>query len=141
LNCVQTGQSFGESFGSSTRFDIVVDCTGVPQVMNQALDVLRDTEWDLGWTDPPAYVVQGSYSGNAIFEYDKAFRKQAVVLFPRDNTSLDRRAILDLVAEGGLRLDDLLTHTPLPSEAKHSYLKAADPGSSVLGMAFDWSAG
>jgi hypothetical protein len=139
ITAITIDSSLTTALGGLGEFDTIVDCTGVPPVMNEAIDLLRSTAWDLGWTHPPKYVLQGSYAKDVAFDYNKAFAKQAVILIPRDTTSRDRRAVLEMVAAGSLKLEDLLTHTRSPLDAREAYTEVADPNGAVLGMAFDWS--
>ncbi len=121
------------------HFPTVVDCTGIAAVMSEALPLLRDIPWDEAADHvAPQYIVQGSYAGDMQFDYDTAFRKQAVILIPRDRTTADRIAVMGLLASQSLRIGDLITHTPDPNQADLFYAQLRDPNASVMGVAFKW---
>ncbi len=122
-------------------FDAVVDCTGVPAVMNEALPLLRQDPWEQGSRSGPVYVLQGSTAGRVSFDDETAFQRQVSVVLPRDATRLDEAETLRLVGEGRLRHDDLLTRFAAPADAAAVYagLGRRDGGAAPLGVAFDWS--
>lgn len=122
------------------RFDTIVDCTGVPAVITQALPLLREYgTWDAAADPPPLYVVQGSYAGDVSFDYNAAFMRQVLMVFPRDRTPSDTHAVLRLLSDRRLRLADLLTHITDPAHAPALYQQLSSSTGDLLAAAFRWS--
>ncbi len=121
-------------------FDVVVDCTGSPAVMAAAMQKVRQDPWSEGDQPGPRYILQGSYTGPVTFDYQTAFERQISMVLPRDSTRSDALATLTLVAEGRLRIDDLLTWIADPADAASVYRDLTDPtqAASWCGVAFDW---
>jgi threonine dehydrogenase-like Zn-dependent dehydrogenase len=124
-------------------FDTVVDCTGVPAVMADAILRLRQDPWTEGDQRGPTYVLQGSYGGDVQLNYEDAFQRQAAFVIPRDSTLDDQRRTLKLIAESRLPLRELLTQVHQPADAPQVYAQLANPdkGPSSMGVAFRWTDG
>jgi 2-desacetyl-2-hydroxyethyl bacteriochlorophyllide A dehydrogenase len=118
--------------------DIVVDVTGAPQVMAQAVVLGRDVPWDESPWVGPRYVVQGSYPADVALPYHDAFMKQMSFLLPRDNHMSDRRTAIELMAAGRLAVRDLISDIRQPSEAQHTYEQLMDRNGELVTVVFDW---
>lgn len=116
--------------------DVLVDATGAPKLLNTLLRAGRELPWGVPGPKGLRLVVQGSYPGEISIDYDTAFTREVSLLFPRDNTSDDLRAVLDRMERGELRLPEGAVRTAAPREAQSVYetLSAATPLSTV----FDW---
>ena len=117
--------------------DLVVDATGHPAVLRQAIEVARDKPWDDSAEPGPRLVVQGSYPGDFQVPYDAAFRRELSFSLPRDTQPRDVRAVLDLMARGKLRLDGF-AQTRRPGDAVQVYADLANPATKLLTVAFQW---
>lgn len=119
--------------------DVVVDSTGAPAVLAQALAVARDKPWD----DSPAagarIVVQGSYPDGFTVPYQAAFMKELSLWVPRDVQPADIRTVLGLMARGRLSLQGLVSEVRAPEAAAQTYAELADPSSPLMTVAFQWS--
>jgi threonine dehydrogenase-like Zn-dependent dehydrogenase len=92
----------------SASLDAILDVTGVPAVPARALTMLKDLPWGDGDLPMPRYVIQGSYAGDITIPYQPAFKKEMLTLLPRDNGDADRHAVLALLADGSLCLENLI---------------------------------
>jgi 2-desacetyl-2-hydroxyethyl bacteriochlorophyllide A dehydrogenase len=121
-------------------FDIICDATGVPTVPAAALGLLKSRPWGDVVTAPPVYLLQGSYAGDLALPYTEAFMKEASFLLPRDEGLSDRQAVLEMLANGNLRVGDLTTHLFKPEDAIDAYAAVLDSGQGAPATAiFDWS--
>jgi 2-desacetyl-2-hydroxyethyl bacteriochlorophyllide A dehydrogenase len=119
--------------------DVVVDSTGVPSVLPQAVLLARLKPWDDALTAPARLVVQGSYPDNVTFEYHQAFIRELSVLFPRDNQPHDIQTVLRFLAEGRLKTRDLVTEVASPADAQETYHLVSAPKPGMLTAVFKWS--
>ncbi|MEJ2208800.1 MAG: zinc-binding alcohol dehydrogenase [Anaerolineae bacterium] len=117
--------------------DLVVDATGHPDVLRQAIEVARDKPWGNSAEPGPRLVVQGSYPGDFQVPYDAAFRRELTFYVPRDAQPRDVRAVLDLMVRGKLRLDGF-AEVRQPEAAARTYADLADPATELLTVAFQW---
>jgi bacteriochlorophyllide a dehydrogenase len=118
--------------------DVVVDATGAPAVLADAVSLVRTPAWDDQWVSPGRVIVQGSYPGSIAVDYDTCFLREANLLFPRDHQARDVRAVLDLMARGRLRVDDLLSTVLGVGAASDGYARLLRQ--EALLVAFDWTA-
>ncbi len=117
--------------------DLVVDTTGVPSVLPQALELGRTMPWDATPRAGLRYLVQGSYATDFTVPYDAAFQKETTLILPRSCQPRDLMATLELVASGRLVLRDL-AFVQRPSEAPAAYESLRCPATAPLTIAFDW---
>ncbi len=83
-------------------------------------------------------VLAGFYDAPLQFAFPPAFMKEARLRIAAEWTPADMSATRDLVEDGALRLDDLITHTLPADEATLAYETVfADP--TCLKMILDWS--
>jgi 2-desacetyl-2-hydroxyethyl bacteriochlorophyllide A dehydrogenase len=110
--------------------DVVVDATGAVPVLQQSILLAKSKPWDNSLTEPTRLVVQGSYPGNLVFNYQEAFIRELVVHFPRDNQPRDVQAVLRFLAGGRLKIRDLISEVCAPGNAQRIYtaLRAGTPG-------------
>ena len=87
---------FWELFAAGA--DVVVDATGHPAALAQAIAVARNKPW--GDSDRPGarLLVQGSYAGDFAVPYQDAFVKELTILLPRDTQPQDVHTVLDFHA-------------------------------------------
>lgn len=119
--------------------DVVVDATGVMVVLPQSLAVAKAKPWDDAADLGARVVIQGSYPGEMSFAYDDAFMKELSFYFPRDVQPRDIRAVLDMMARGGLSVAGIISKVVLPEAASETYAELATPGAELLTVAFKWS--
>jgi 3-hydroxyethyl bacteriochlorophyllide a dehydrogenase len=101
--------------------DIVVDATGVPSVLGQALALAKTLPWDDHDRQGARVLVQGSYPESVSWPYDLAFQREATLLFPRDCQPRDEQTVLELMAQGRLQVEDLISGIFAPEEAPLVY--------------------
>lgn len=118
--------------------DIVVDATGAPGVLPQAIAAARELPWDDTATPGARYVVQGSYPAEFAIPYQAAFRKELTFLLPRDMQPRDVRAGLDLLARGRLAVRSLIGRVARPHDAAEVYAALAAPDAEMTTAVFDW---
>jgi bacteriochlorophyllide a dehydrogenase len=119
--------------------DVVVDATGAPAVLQQSVKLGRRKPWNDELTEPVRLVIQGSYAENVVFDYHEAFFRELTVLVPRHSQPRDMRAVLGFLADGRLRLRDLVSEVRPASEAQVVYAALRAGRSGLLAAAFRWS--
>ncbi|GCE11301.1 zinc-dependent alcohol dehydrogenase [Tengunoibacter tsumagoiensis] len=119
--------------------DIVVDATGHPAVLPQAIALASDLPWDDTLTPAPRYLIQGSYDNTFSIPYVQAFYKELSFLLPRDQQPRDIRIIIELLAREKLHVRDLISAVRDPEQAATTYSELKTPDSSLLTAAFHWS--
>jgi len=118
--------------------DIVIDATGAPAVLPQAIEIAKQKPWDDS-ADPGARVViQGSYVDAFSVPYQPAFRRELSFHVPRDAQPRDVRAVLDFMARGALDVSDVISDVRPPSAAAETYAALAEPNAGLLTVAFQW---
>jgi bacteriochlorophyllide a dehydrogenase len=132
------GEAFRQIFPNGA--DVVVDATGAPPVLAQALEVARDKSWDDSPELGARVVIQGSYAGKFSLPYQPVFMKELSFYAPRDVQPRDIRAMLDVMARGKLNLDTLITETRKPESAPETYSALAEPDAELITVGFDWQA-
>lgn len=117
--------------------DILVDSTGYEPVLEQTIKLAKDLAWDDSPKKPTRLIVQGSYPNKFSGLYDDAFRKQLIMMFPRDSTGVDKLKVMDLIASGALKLDGLASVFPVEeAPAVYARLWARDP--ELMAPVFEW---
>lgn len=93
-------QSLSAAFKSHcpTGAHIVVDSTGVPSVLAQAVEMAADKSWDDNPLPGPRIIIQGSYAKDFPLPYNPLFMRECSVHFPRDSQPSDIRAMLGLLS-------------------------------------------
>lgn len=119
-------------------FDLVVDATGAPAVLAEAVELATATPWGDTSGKHPRYLVQGSYEREFAVPYQKAFKRELAFLLTRDHGMTDLRDALSLMAAGKLRARELITRSARPEEADDVYRALRTPSEPVLTVAFDW---
>jgi 2-desacetyl-2-hydroxyethyl bacteriochlorophyllide A dehydrogenase len=120
--------------------DVVVDATGAPSVLVQAIEVAKDKPWDDSADLGARLVIQGSYPDNFSLPYQPTFRRELSLYAPRDAQPRDLRAVLDFMARGTLRLDGFISDVRSPEAAAETYAALAEPGAELITVAFHWAA-
>jgi threonine dehydrogenase-like Zn-dependent dehydrogenase len=121
--------------------DVVVDATGAPAVLREAVKIGREPPWGPTLRDLPRLVIQGSYAGDVAFDYHEAFFRAYHIVVPRNHTPFDDRAVLELMRRGKLDGNKLVSTALAPSKAPEAYRTLRDQPQQWLTVAFDWSKG
>jgi 2-desacetyl-2-hydroxyethyl bacteriochlorophyllide A dehydrogenase len=119
--------------------DILIDATGVPAVVPDAITAMRDLAWDEADASPARYIIQGSYSDGVTIPYRPAFFGEVSVHFPRAAQQRDSRAMVEQIAAGKLDLSPLIGAIRSPSEAPAAYAALTDSQTAPLTIAFKWT--
>ncbi len=119
--------------------DIVVDATGAARVLADSVALLRTPPWETVLRDVPRLVVQGSYGEPMTLSYQQAFMKEAAVLFPRNHTLFDDRAVLDLMVRGKLPASKIVGEVREPKDASEVYKTLKENPREMLTANFRWS--
>jgi 2-desacetyl-2-hydroxyethyl bacteriochlorophyllide A dehydrogenase len=119
--------------------DIIVDTTGSPRVMEQAVELGIELPWDGLQRRGCRYVVQGSYPGSFSIPYQNAFMKEMTFILPRDKTADDPVSVMGLLAAKKLSLAECITKVRKPEEAKAVYDELMDRNAPLITEAFQWS--
>lgn len=118
--------------------DIVVDATGVPAVLKQAVAVAKEKAWDDAVAPGARVIVQGSYPADFSVPYRPVFMKELSLWIPRDVQPRDLRTIFDLLRRGKLALADIVSAVYPPDEAPDCYAALSDPDPTLVTAAFQW---
>lgn len=119
--------------------DIVVDATGHPKALAEAVLVAKDLEWGNDHAPGARFVIQGSYPADVALPYNDVFMRELDVIVPRDCTPSDIKAVIDLVARGLLPLADLISHVAKPDAAMQVYAELRNPDTGWVTAAFSWA--
>jgi 2-desacetyl-2-hydroxyethyl bacteriochlorophyllide A dehydrogenase len=118
--------------------DIVVDATGVPHVLPEAVAIAKPKSWDDSAELGARIVIQGSYSADVCLPYDSAFAKELSFYVPRDAQPRDARAVLGLMQRGELKLDGIISDVRSPESAPETYAELAQHNTELMTVAFKW---
>jgi 2-desacetyl-2-hydroxyethyl bacteriochlorophyllide A dehydrogenase len=118
--------------------DVVVDATGVPHVLADALTLAKAKAWDDSAELGARIVIQGSYSADVCLPYDSAFAKELSFYVPRDAQPRDVRAVLALMVHGALNLDGIISDIRSPETAPETYAELAQADTELMTVAFKW---
>jgi threonine dehydrogenase-like Zn-dependent dehydrogenase len=119
-------------------FDVVVDATGVPAVLRQAIELLRDRGWNEPVETGARLVVQGSYAGDLAVNYQEFFMKGASLVVPRDHQAVDLRLVLGLLARKRLAVRDLVSEVASPELAGDVFRRLGARAGSQMTAVFSW---
>ena len=129
--------AFKEAFPDGA--DIVVDATGSPTVLREALEIAEEAPWDDSPNPSrPRLIVQGSYPGDFALPYPAAFTKELALHVPRAMQPRDLRTALDLIHTGKLQVADLISTVRSPEEAPQAYAELSEPNTRAMTFAFRW---
>jgi 2-desacetyl-2-hydroxyethyl bacteriochlorophyllide A dehydrogenase len=121
-------------------FNIVVDGSGVPAVLPEAIKLITELPWDGGTYPASRLILQGSYAGDgAPIPYRELFMKEIRILVPRNHVKDDRRAVLQMMKEGKLPAEKLLSTIQPPANAQAVYIAIKDRTEPWMTAAFQWS--
>lgn len=132
----EVGEAFWDYFPEGA--DVVVDATGAPAVLAQAIKAAKDKPWDDAADLGARVVIQGSYAGEFSLPYQPVFMKELSFYVPRDVQPRDLRAMLDVLARGKLNLDAIITAVRSPQAAPQIYAALAEADTELITAAFDW---
>jgi 2-desacetyl-2-hydroxyethyl bacteriochlorophyllide A dehydrogenase len=117
--------------------DVLVDATGNAPVLEQTIKLAKDLAWNDLPKKPTRLIVQGSYPDKFTGLYDDAFRKQLIMMFPRDCTLVDKQKVMSLIGSGALDLAGLASVFPV-DEAPAVYARLWARDSSLMAPVFEW---
>ncbi len=109
--------------------DIAVDTTGHAQAINWCVDSIRRHGQIL---------VQGWYPDPHQIDGHRAHHKEPSVYFPCSQYPYEQRQCLRWMAEGKLRVSELITHRARPHEAADVYRMLDRDPAACLGVVFVW---
>jgi len=123
--------------------DIVVEATGVPELVNQALDLVNDFG---------QVIVLGSTRGYANIDIYTHIHRKGIVIKGAHESVLDSPKVtgdigghrkhllrnLELIQSGKLNVSSLITHRITPEEAIEIYDLLLSKGTDILGVIIDW---
>lgn len=140
VEAITAGKSLIETFRTMQPegADIVVDATGASSVLQQAMLLAKSKPWDNTLTEPTKLVVQGSYPGDITFDYRETFRRELIILFPRDQQSHDIETTLRLIAARKLQARDLASRIVCPTDAQSIYSALRASMAGLLTAVFQW---
>lgn len=114
------GEFHSRFAGEFSGADIVVDATGVPQVLIQAFEIAKGKAWSDG-SPGSRLIVQGSYPDLLTVPYFPPFLREMTIGFPRDHQQSDLIAMLDLMQRGLLKSIGVISAVYDPQDAAQAY--------------------
>jgi len=140
IDAMVVGDNITEAFREKLPggADLVVDATGQPAVLRDAIEIVKDKSQDDSSINNPRVVIQGSYSDDVCFPYNTAFKKEIMIYVPRDVQPGDIITILDLIENNKIKLDGIISDIRKPEEAMKTYKDLADPEKNLITVAFKW---
>ncbi|MAX26345.1 MAG: hypothetical protein CMJ19_17775 [Phycisphaeraceae bacterium] len=118
--------------------DIIVDATGVPAVIDDAVDGLHAPYWNVKLDKHVRYIFQGSYKSDITFNYWPFFQREAKMFFPRDWEPGDLDAIFQMIQSGKVHFPEFLYSVHDPSDAPAAYQSLKDPQIAQVTTIFRW---
>jgi threonine dehydrogenase-like Zn-dependent dehydrogenase len=119
--------------------DIIVDATGVPEIIPEALGLAHRTPYSPLIDAPPVrYLIEGSYEGMFAIPYAAAYEAQLRILIPKGSQTNDWKAALELLSRKRLRIRDLISDVREPESASETYAELSDPQTKLITAAFKW---
>ena len=118
--------------------DVIVDASGVPAVLAQAIGLARLKAW--ADTRPgPRVVLQGSYAGDLQLPYDAAFQREISLILPRDRYAHNVQAVLGLLETGALPDLERVVSVIAAEDAPGVYADWQAGDTTRIAAAFSWS--
>jgi len=117
--------------------DIVVDATGVPAVLPQSIMAARELPWDQSNIVGPKVLIQGSYPDPFTLSYNDCFMKELHILTPRDHTPANLVEAVGMIADGTIKVDDLISWSGDTGSAPDVYAQLRSDR-TVMTAVFDW---
>ena len=117
--------------------DIVVDATGVPSVLPLSIRAARELPWGQSNLTGPKVLIQGSYPDLFTLSYNECFRKELHILLPRDHTPANLIEAVGMIADGTIKVDDLISWSGDPSSAPDVYARLRKDR-SMMTVTFEW---
>ena len=118
--------------------DIAVDCTGVPQITEQSLELCRELSWEATTEKGPRFIVQGTYGADVKFPYGAAFARELTIYFPRDRRKSDMADALQFLTEKKGVISESDTAKFKPEEHVKAYELLRTGKLSALTAVFQW---
>jgi len=116
---------------------IVVDATGNANALRQSLLAFSIPTWGIASPEVNRLVIQGSYVSDFALDYQEAFLREVSILLPRDTSPKDKAETIDLIANGSLKVEDLVLKPISPRDAPSAYESLAR-GEGITAV-FDWN--
>jgi 2-desacetyl-2-hydroxyethyl bacteriochlorophyllide A dehydrogenase len=118
--------------------DIVIDSTGAPAVLAQAIELGKQCGWTDDVQEPARLLVQGSYAGAFSVPYHEAFMREMKILLTRDQQPRDVVAVLDLLHRCKLTMIDLISDVRPPKDAARTYAELQSSRDAMT-FVFKWN--
>ncbi len=118
--------------------DIVVDATGVPAVLPLSIRAARELPWNENDLFGPKVLIQGSYPDPFTLFYSDCFLKELRILTPRDCTPANLVEAVGMIADGTIRVDDLISWSGDPASAPEVYARLRTDRDMMTAV-FEWS--
>jgi len=118
--------------------DIVVEATGVPSVLKEAVQLASSTSWSEASCSDARILIQGSYPDDVCFNYSHANGKQARFLLSRDTHLIDYLRVTELLKNKMLKMRDLISDIRLPADAQKTFDELRKPETKLMTVVFDW---
>lgn len=119
--------------------DVVVESTGVPALVPEAIEIAREQPYGDVPVPGARLLIQATYPGDFTIPYGPAFKRELQLLIPRDRQPSDMRTALELVHRGKLQVRDLVSTVRPPEDAPEVYAALAERNSPLLTAAFRWA--
>ncbi len=110
-------------------FDIIIDTSSSVQVVNSLFPLLRLRG---------KFVFQGWYPPPSALNLDTMHGRLPTCFFPCAHNGVAVQAVLQWIADGKLKVPNLVTHRAKPEDAPEIYRMIGEGSEVFLGILFDW---
>jgi threonine dehydrogenase-like Zn-dependent dehydrogenase len=118
--------------------DIVVEATGVPSVLKEAIELAASTSWSEASCSDARVLIQASYPDDVCFNYSHANGKQVRFLLSRDTHLIDYLRVIELLRNKMLKMRDLISDIRSPADAQKTFDELKKPDTRLMTVVFDW---
>ncbi len=119
--------------------DILVDASGSPAVVRDAVRVLRDKGWDNLYRPAPKLVLLASYPGDVALDYQGTlFNKETDVITCRNFLPHERDRVVRLLAERAIDPSAVLTDVVPVAHAPAAFRRLREDPARQVTVVLDW---
>jgi 3-hydroxyethyl bacteriochlorophyllide a dehydrogenase len=110
-------------------FDIIIDTSSSPAVVNGLFPLLKMRG---------KFIFQGWYPPPSAMDFNAAHQRLPTCFFPCAHSDAAVAAVMQWTRDKQLKVQNLITHRPKPSEAAEIYRQIGAGSEGFLGVVFDW---
>ena len=117
---------------------VAVEATARQEGLDLCVELLRKRAWG-GDDRMPVLVVQSTFVGCMSFDYDGLFMAEALVVPTRSTDPRDLLGAAEMIGNGALRVDDLITLRARPNDAAEAFQELLAHPERHMTIVFEWT--